>query len=48
MVLMYYEIKWKTGRIITNAPTVEEAIENFKKLKIEVPNKEITISKFGK
>jgi hypothetical protein len=45
---MYYEIKWKTGRIITKAPTVEEAIENFKKLKIEVPDKEITISKFGK
>jgi hypothetical protein len=48
MVLMYWEIKWKSGRIITNATTVEEAIENFKKLKIEVPNKEITISKFGK
>jgi hypothetical protein len=45
---MYWEIKWKSGRIITNATTVEEAIENFKKLKIEVPNKEITISKFGK
>jgi hypothetical protein len=48
MVLMYYEIKWKSGKIITNAPTVEEAIENFKKLKIEVPDKEISISKFGK
>ena len=48
MVLMYYEIKWKSGKIITNASTVEEAIENFKKLKIEVPDKEITISKFGK
>jgi hypothetical protein len=45
---MYYEIKWKSGKIITNASTVEEAIENFKKLKIEVPDKEITISKFGK
>lgn len=44
---MYYEIKWKSGKIITNAPTVEEAIENFKKLKIEVPDKEISISKFG-
>lgn len=48
MVLMYWEIKWKSGRIITNATTVEEAIENFKKLKIEVPDKEISISKFGK
>jgi hypothetical protein len=48
MVLMYYLIKWKSGKIITNASTVEEAIENFKKLKIEVPDKEITISKFGK
>jgi len=45
---MYYEIKWKTGRVITNAPTVEKAIENFKKLRIEVPDKEISISKFGK
>jgi hypothetical protein len=45
---MYWEIKWKSGRIITNAQTVEEAIENFKKLRIEVPDKEITISKFGK
>jgi hypothetical protein len=45
---MYWEIKWKSGRIITNAPTVEEAIEKFKKLGIEVPDKEITISKFGK
>jgi len=45
---MYYEIKWKSGKIITNAPTVEKAIENFKKLNIDVPDKEITISKFGK
>jgi hypothetical protein len=45
---MYYEIKWKKGRVIADAPTVDEAIENFKKLRIEVPNKEITISKFGK
>lgn len=45
---MYYLIKWKSGKIITNAPTIEEAIENFKKLGIEVPDKEITISKFGK
>jgi hypothetical protein len=48
MALMYWEIKWKSGKIITNASTVEEAIENFKKLKIEVPDKEISISKFGK
>ena len=45
---MYYEIKWKSGRVVTEAPTVEEAIKKFKKLGIEVPDKEITISKFGK
>jgi hypothetical protein len=44
---MYYEIKWKTGRVITDAPTVEEAIEKFKEMRIEIPEKIITISKFG-
>jgi len=47
MVLMYYEIKWKSGKIITNAPTVEEAIEKFKELGIDVPDKEISIASFG-
>jgi hypothetical protein len=45
---MYWEIKWKQGKIITEAPTVEEAIKKFKELGIEVPEKEISISKFGK
>ena len=45
---MKYEIKWKSGKIITEAPTVEEAIKKFKEMKIEIPEKEITISKFGK
>jgi hypothetical protein len=45
---MYYEIKWKSGRVVTEAPTVEEAIKKFKEMRIEVPDKEITINKFGK
>jgi hypothetical protein len=45
---MKYEIKWKQGKIITEAPTVEEAIQKFKELGIEVSEKEISISKFGK
>jgi hypothetical protein len=45
---MKYEIKWKQGKIITEAPTIEEAIQKFKELGIEVPEKEISISKFGK
>jgi hypothetical protein len=45
---MYWEIKWKEGKVITEAPTVEEAIEKFKEMRIEIPEKEITISKFGK
>jgi hypothetical protein len=45
---MKYEVKWKTGKIITEAPTVEEAIKKFKEMRIEVPDKEISISKFGK
>jgi rRNA processing protein Krr1/Pno1 len=45
---MKWEIKWKSGRIITDAETVEDAIEKFKELGIEVEDKEISISKFGK
>jgi hypothetical protein len=48
MVLMKYEIKWKSGRVVTEAPTVEEAIKKFKEMRIEIPEKEISISKFGK
>ena len=45
---MKYEIKWKSGRIITDAPNIEEAIKKFKELRIEVPDKEISIASFGK
>ena len=45
---MKYEIKWKSGKVITEALTVEEAIKKFKEMRIEVQDKEITISKFGK
>ena len=43
---MRWEIKWKGGRIITEAATVEEAIKKFKELGIEVPEKEISIASF--
>jgi len=46
MVLMKYEIKWKSGRIITDAETVEDAIKKFKELGIEVTDKEISIASF--
>jgi hypothetical protein len=45
---MKWEIKWKSGRIITDAETVEDAIKKFKELGIEVADKEISICKFGK
>ena len=41
---MKYEIKWKSGKIITEAATVEEAIKRFKELGIEVIEKEISIA----
>jgi hypothetical protein len=44
---MKYEIKWKSGRIITDAETVEDAIKKFKELGIDVPEKEISIASFG-
>jgi len=44
---MKYEIKWKSGRIITEAETVEDAIKKFKELGIDVPEKEISIASFG-
>jgi hypothetical protein len=44
---MKYEIKWKSGRIITDAETVEDAINKFKELGIDVPEKEISIASFG-
>jgi hypothetical protein len=45
---MKWEIKWKQGKIITEAPTIEAAIQNFKELGIDVHEKEISICKFGK
>jgi hypothetical protein len=47
MVLMKWEIKWKQGKIITEAPTIEAAIQKFKELGIEVTDKEISIASFG-
>ena len=45
--LMKYEIKWKSGRIITDAESIEDAIKKFKELGIEVEDKEISIASFG-
>ena len=44
---MKWEIKWKQGKIITEAPTIEAAIQKFKELGIEVTDKEISIASFG-
>jgi hypothetical protein len=44
---MKYQIKWKQGKIITEAPTIEAAIQKFKELGIEVTDKEISIASFG-
>jgi len=44
--MKYYEIKWKSGRIITAAASVEEAIKKFKELGIDIPGKEISIDSF--
>ena len=43
---MKFEIKWKGGRIITEATNIEEAIKKFKELRIEVTEKEISIASF--
>jgi hypothetical protein len=45
---MKYEIKWKTGKVITEAENIEEAIKKFKEFRIEVPDKEISIASVGK
>jgi hypothetical protein len=45
---MKWEIKWKSGRIITDAESIEDAIKKFKELGIDVPEKEISICNFGK
>jgi hypothetical protein len=44
---MKWEIKWKTGKVITEAPTIESAIQKFKELGIDIPEKEISIASFG-
>ena len=44
---MKWQIKWKSGRIITDAETVEDAIKKFKEMGIEVADKEISIASFG-
>jgi len=43
---MKFQIKWKDGKIITEAPNVEEAIKKFKELRIPVTEKEISIASF--
>jgi len=44
---MKWEIKYNKERVIVNGDTVEEAIQEFKKLGIHVKSKEISISSFG-
>ena len=44
---MKFEIKWKSGRIITDAESIEDAIKKFKELGIDRPEKEISIASFG-
>ena len=44
---MKWKIKWKSGKVITEAPTIEAAIQKFKELGIEVADKEISIASFG-
>jgi hypothetical protein len=48
MVLKKYEIKWKEGIKTIEAENIEEAIKKFKELRIEVPDKEISVLSFGK
>jgi hypothetical protein len=47
MVLMKFEIKYNDRRMIIDAESAEKALEQFKELKIDVQNFEISISKFG-
>jgi hypothetical protein len=42
-----FEIKYNDKRMIIEAESVEKALEQFKELKIEVKNFEISIAKFG-
>jgi hypothetical protein len=47
MVLMKFEIKYNDKRMIIDAESAEKALEQFKELKIDVKNFEISIAKFG-
>jgi hypothetical protein len=42
-----FEVKYNDKRMIIEAESVEKALEQFKELKIEVKNFEISIAKFG-
>ena len=44
---MKFEIKYNDKRMIIDAESAEKALEQFKELKIDVQNFEISISKFG-
>lgn len=42
-----FEIKYNDKRMVIEAETMEKAIDQFKALKIDVKNFEISVSKFG-
>ena len=42
-----FEIKYNDKRMIIEAENMEKALEQFKELKIDIKNFEISISKFG-
>jgi hypothetical protein len=44
---MKFEIKYNDRRMIIDAESAEKALEQFKELKIDVKNFEISIAKFG-
>jgi len=44
---MKFEIKYNDRRMIIESENAEKALEQFKELKIDVKNFEISISKFG-
>jgi hypothetical protein len=44
---MKFEIKYNDRRMIIEAENAEKALEQFKELKIDVQNFEISIVKFG-
>ena len=42
-----FQIKYNDKRMIIEAENIEKALEQFKELKIDVKNFEISVSKFG-